>query len=115
MSTNTSSLGTAPSTTCTFSGQLQGVALQVISDIGSPVSGAMIAGQTIGDQCGNFSVPGAVTNSTGWVSLPGDPGAYNLTVSYSGREYNIGAPMYPISLTLIKVQVPSGLWTIETR
>ena len=113
-STNSSSLATTIPN-CFFSGEPWGVALQVLSNSGSPVPGVEITGGTVGNQCGDYSIPGVVTNSTGWVTLPGNPGAYNLTVNYSGREYNIGAPMFPISLTQIKIHVPSGLWTIEAR
>jgi hypothetical protein len=113
-STNSGSLATT-TPICYFSGEPWGVALQVLSDGGSPVPGVEITGRTVGNQCGDYSISSSATNSTGWVTLPGNPGAYNLTVSYSGREYNVGAPMFPISLTTIKIHVPTGLWTIEAR
>ena len=93
----------------------QGVNIRILTDAGSPVAGGEVSGQTVGDQCGDFRIPTTATNSTGSLSLEGVPGAYNLTVSYSGRDYDIGAPMYPISLTTIILKVPSGFWTIDVR
>lgn len=92
-----------------------GVDIQVLTDAGSPVAGAEVSGQTVGDQCGDFRIPTTATNSTGSLGLEGVPGAYNLTVNYAGRNYDIGAPMYPISLTTIILKVPSGFWTLDVR
>jgi hypothetical protein len=111
--TSTTSTSTSTTTECTISGMPQGVNIRVLTDAGSPVAGAEVSGQTEGDQCGDFSIPTTATNSTGWLSLGGAPGAYNLTVSYSGRDYNIGATQYPISLTTIILKVPSGFWTMN--
>ena len=103
-----------PTTTeCTISGMPQGVDIRVLTDAGLPVAGAVVSGQTVGDECGDFGIPSTATNSTGWLSLGGVPGAYSLTVSYSGRSYDIGAPMYPIALTTVVLKVPSGYWTMN--
>jgi hypothetical protein len=89
--------------------------VQILSDGGSPVVGVDVTAQVVGNQCGGFNIPGTVTNSSGWIVLPGEPAAYNLTFRYLGHEYNVGAPMYPVSLTVIRVQVPSGFWTVDVR
>jgi len=98
----------------TISGESAGAAVQVVSQSGSPIAGVEITGQTV-VQCEVTEVWHAVTNSTGWIRQGGGYGAYNLTFSYSGHAYNVAAPTYPVSLTVIRVQVPSGFWTLDVR
>lgn len=95
-------------------GESVGAAVQVVSESGSPVAGVEITGQTVA-QCEIIEVWHAVTNSTGWIRQGGGFGAYNLTFTYSGRAYNVGAPTYPVSLTVVRVQVPSGFWSLDVR
>ena len=102
-------------TNCYIMGQPIGAGVQILSDGGSPISGVNVTAHVVGNQCGGFDVSTPLTNSSGWVKLPGKPGAYNLTFSYFGNQYNVGVPMYPVSLTVIRVQVPSGFWTVDVR
>jgi hypothetical protein len=95
-------------------GDLGGAALQVVSENGSPIAGVEITGQTVA-QCEITGVWQAVTNYTGWIREGEGLGAYNLTFTYSGHVYNVGTPTYPASLTVIRVQVPSGFWTLDVR
>ena len=97
-----------------FLGESAGAALQVVSESGSPIAGVQVTGQTVA-QCLVTEVWHAVTNSTGWIRQGGGYGAYNMTFSYSGRVYNVGAPTYPVSVTVVRVQVPSGFWTLDVR
>ena len=69
-----------------------------------------------GNQCGNSSAITVTTNSTGWTILPEQLGSYNLTVAYAGRQYpSMDVPMYPVTLSLVTVDLPSGTFSVDVR
>ena len=105
---STSNASTSVTTDCHVSGAPGGTDVRVLSDSGSPIAGVDVTGRTVRAYCGDFAVS-SVTNSTGWVELSSALGAYNLSIRYSGHVYNIGAPMYPLSLTVLTIEVPSGV------
>ena len=108
--------------TCTITSESAGADLRILSDSGSPIAGAQISGheisgyQIVGTQtitCGNCNITSIATNSSGWVSLPGAVGPYNLTITYQGHLYNVNIPMYPVTLTEVTLHVPSGVFSVE--
>jgi hypothetical protein len=92
-----------------------GVAVHVISDSsGSPLGGVTFNGANVGNQCGNSTISPITTNSSGWGSLPGNLGSYDLSFSYLGHEYpDINIPMYPVTLTEVTLQLPSGIFSVD--
>ena len=112
-----STISSSQSTPCFIAGESIGVWLRTVSDTsGAPLGGVTLTASNTGNQCGNSSAITVTTNSTGWTILPEQLGSYNLTVAYAGRQYpSMDVPMYPVTLTLVTVDLPSGVFSVDVR
>jgi hypothetical protein len=112
-----STISNSQSTPCFIAGESIGVWLRTVSDAsGAPLGGVTLTAANTGNQCGNSSAITVTTNSTGWTILPEQLGSYNLTVAYAGRQYpSMDVPMYPVTLSLVTVDLPSGTFSVDVR
>jgi len=112
-----SAVSSTQSTACFFAGEPIGVWLRTVSDTsGAPLGGVTFTGANVGNQCGDSSIAPVTTNSTGWIVLPGEPGSYNLTMTYAGRQYpSIDFPMYPVTATVATIDLPSRIFSVDVR
>jgi len=118
--------GPNPYGPCSIAGQPAGFLFRILSNSSSaPVIGANVTARHFeaSVNCDGSLFPGDTTiahfqtDGSLWYSLDSsNAGFYNLTMTYEGHQYpSMIVPMYPVTLTLVTVDLPSGAFSVDVR
>ena len=109
---------TIQSMSCPVSGEGGPLLVRIVTNQGVPVQNQQVQvvhrGPTVNEQyCGTVSLPALITNSSGWVKVPGGDGlpyagSFSVSFVYSAQSYDGLVTIEPLATTYVTFYVPSG-------